>query len=213
MDEFEAIGRLDYRAPEAEADPGLSLARLFPGGHGNMFGVLDCRNDRGETVVLRAFSSLPRGIRDIAGWVPPNLTEEVYYGTVVPTRAKIESMTAELGALASADPAHADLLAERKRTSQELIRTLYGSYRFSNFRGEERGLKDAVWPPGPVVGGVGECCAPKLLNHAARNGLEPLGLAEFYWGDSKSHVAGEFYPSCIERCQPIVGFMLCGLES
>jgi tRNA pseudouridine32 synthase/23S rRNA pseudouridine746 synthase len=63
--------------------------------------------------------------------------------------------------------------------------------------------------------GVGECCAPKLLNYAALNGLKPLGLSEFYWGkENKSGTRkhGEFYPACAEKCQPILGFMLCGIK-
>ena len=42
-----------------------------------------------------------------------------------------------------------------------------------------------------------------------------FGLAEFYWGrenrsGNRRHAL--FYPSCEEKCRPILGFMLCGLE-
>ena len=62
---------------------------------------------------------------------------------------------------------------------------------------------------------MGECCAPKLLNHAALNGLKPLSMAEFYWGSGPqvgSRISGEFYESCEARCQPILGYMLCGWD-
>jgi hypothetical protein len=63
--------------------------------------------------------------------------------------------------------------------------------------------------------GTGDCCGPKLLAQAAIEGLRPLGLAEFYWGrenrsGSRRHTT--FSASCPEKCGPILGFMLCGLD-
>jgi len=219
MHEFEEIRRLDYRVPEAEADPRLSFATLFAGGRGNMFGVLECEDEHGESVVLRGFSSLWDGIRQIDGWVLPILGVDVYKGTILPAQEDIKAMTAEMDGLDSASQGYAEIHERRKRTSQTLWKKMCAAYRFRNFRGEERGLADAVLPGTPITGGMGECCAPKLLNHAARNGLRPIGLAEFYWGDTGPAAArlanrsvGEFYPICEARCQPILGFLLCGLE-
>jgi hypothetical protein len=62
--------------------------------------------------------------------------------------------------------------------------------------------------------GTGECCAPKLLHHAAVHGLTPLGLAEFYIGRenrSATRAHGRFFAPCEEKCRPILGFLLCGL--
>ena len=213
MREFEAIRRLDYRAPEAESDPALSFDHLFPGGHGNMFGVLDCEDAQGRSVVLRAFSSLRRGIREIDGWVPPLLPAEIYYGRILPTQEKIEAWTRELARLEPASDAHRALREQRKQASRALHTELQQRYRLHNFRGETRSLRDACWPLRPLPGGVGECCAPKLLDHAAQRGLRPLGLAEFYWGDSGGMRQGSFHASCETRCQPILGFMLCGLDA
>ncbi|MFP6638797.1 MAG: hypothetical protein VCC04_01030 [Myxococcota bacterium] len=212
MREFEEIQRLDYLAPVETADPELSFEHLFPGGHGNMFGVLECQDAEGRTVVLRAFSSLRRGIRDINGWVAPILSADCYYGTIVPTQRKIEEFTAQLERLDSASPEYHELKSQRSTISRALLAEMKAGYRFHNFRGQERSLDDAIWPAQKTPGGVGECCAPKLLDHAAQHGLRPRGLAEFYWGDSITHVAGNFYPSCQARCQPILGFMLCGLD-
>ena len=60
---------------------------------------------------------------------------------------------------------------------------------------------------------MGDCCAPKLINFAAKNKLEPISIAEFYWGQenasgSKKHL--HFYGSCEEKCGPILGRMLYG---
>lgn len=211
--EFEELQRLDYLVGKDAADPLLSFAHLFPVGHGNMFGVLECEDAHGETVVLRAFSSLRRGIREIDGWVLPILSAQTYFGVIVPEQQKIEHMTRRLRGLESGSAEHSEVLLERKRASRELLDEMRSRYRFHNFRGEERVLEDAVWPPRAAPGGVGECCAPKLLDHAARNGLRPRGLAEFYWGDNGNKVSGDFYPSCEARCRPILGFMLCGLDA
>ena len=215
MREFEAIRRLDYCVPESEADPLLSFDHLFPGQHGNMFGVLECRGARGETVVLRAFSSLRRGIRDIDGWVKPLLDSETYYGLILPEQQAIEALSEALASLDPGSERHARVLAERKLRSQRLLEEMRSRYRFRNFRGEVRGLQEARAHPGGLPGGVGECCAPKLLQHAAIHGLTPVGLVEFYWGGTRGsrHMKhGHFYPCCETRCQPILGFMLCGLS-
>jgi len=218
MREFEELQRLDYLAKNEEADPRLSFTRLLPGDRSHMFGVLECRDERGGTVVLRAFSSLRGGVRNVDGWVPQILSTDAFYGTVQPGLDKIHEMTRELEKLAPDSAAAHDLVKKRKRSSQDLWRSMEALYRFHNFRGESRSLRDAfTLPPGSerkIPSGVGECCAPKLLNYAALEGLTPVGLAEFYWGDtneSGERKPGDFYPSCEARCQPILGFMLCGI--
>lgn len=219
MREFEEIRRLDYLVSQREADPRLSFDRLLPGERGHMFGVLECRDDRGRTVVLRAFSSLPGGIRQVDGWVPQVLSHDSFYQIVLPGLNDIKQMTRELEQLTAGSPEARAQSERRTRASQDLWRRMQTLYRFHNFRGESRSLKDAFArtpsEKGNITSGVGECCAPKLLNHAARTGLQPVGLAEFYWGGSNksgSRQPGEFYPCCEARCQPILGFMLCGLD-
>ena len=63
--------------------------------------------------------------------------------------------------------------------------------------------------------GAGECAAPKLLQYAYLNHLEPVAMAEFWWGDSpKTEIRrhGYFYPSCKGKCGPILKYMLQGLN-
>jgi hypothetical protein len=180
-----------------------------------MFGVLECRNAHGETIILRAFSSLRKGIRDVAGWVPPLLSSETYYDMIVPEQARIKGLTREIERLDPQGVERQEIAKQRKRISRALLAEMQNRYVLRNFRGESRVLRDAYNLDGGIPGGVGECCAPKLLNHAAIHGLEPLSMAEFHWGGGKGASArkqGQFYPSCERRCQPILGFMLCGLD-
>ena len=66
-----------------------------------------------------------------------------------------------------------------------------------------------------IPSGAGECCAPKLLQAAYRLGLQPLAMAEFWWGPSSpSHYRepGAFFPACHNKCRPILAHMLQGLD-
>ena len=216
MQEFEEIRRLDYLSSSRQADPRLAFDHLFPGQRGHMFGVLECLDSAGRSIVLRAFSSLHEGIRYIEGWVPPILSRRTYSEVVLPGQAKIKKMSRAMQRLEPSSSRHVALASERKRISNELMDKLRVLYRFSNFKGEERSLREAFLFPDAIPGGVGECCAPKLLNHAARSGLRPVGMAEFYWGaptPSGGREAGKFYPCCETRCRPLLGFMLCGVKN
>jgi len=105
----------------------------------------------------------------------------------------------------------------RKKESNALQQWLFKNYTFLNARKEEKSLLDIfqsslhIQPPA----GTGECCAPKLFQYAYKNGLKPIVMAEFWWGQSpKSEVRkhGQFYPSCWGKCEPVLGHMLQGLE-
>ena len=215
MQEFQEIRRLDYLSPDSSANPAYSFDRLFPGERGHMFGILECRDEQDRTVVLRAFSSLHEGVRFIEGWVPPILSAQTYHDVVLPGQATIKELSRQMLSVDSASGQYKKLFEERRSVSRELMEEIQSLYSFCNFRGERRGLRDAWLLSGSIPGGVGECCAPKLLNHAARRGLIPVGLAEFYWGEatpSGGRQSGEFYSCCEARCQPILGFLLCGAQ-
>lgn len=106
------------------------------------------------------------------------------------------------------------LMDARKALSQQSMRAIHELYRVRNFRGQLASLFD-IFPAGRgVPTGSGDCCAPKLLQYAALHDLTPLGLAEFYWGrESRSgaRLHRAYYPSCKDKCYPILGHMLCGL--
>jgi tRNA pseudouridine32 synthase / 23S rRNA pseudouridine746 synthase len=110
-----------------------------------------------------------------------------------------------------ADEQIRQLKQQRKRLSQQLQAQMHSSYRITNFAGETRSLSDLLTS---MPTGTGECCAPKLLHYAATHHLKPLTMAEFWWGESiGDKLQGEFYEACVERCQPIMGFLLSGTTS
>ncbi|MBR3453099.1 MAG: RNA pseudouridine synthase [Muribaculaceae bacterium] len=109
-----------------------------------------------------------------------------------------------------------DLKARRKAMSEALQERIFRLFVVSNARGERRDLVEVFKPLGALPpAGAGECCAPRLLNYAYNNGLQPVCMAEFWWGASpvgevRHH--GHFYPACRSKCKPILDFMLQGLD-
>ena len=104
----------------------------------------------------------------------------------------------------------------RKAMSEALQERIFRLFVVSNARGERRDLVEVFKPLGTLPpAGAGECCAPRLLNYAYSQGLQPVCMAEFWWGASpvgevRHH--GHFYPACRSKCKPILDFMLQGLD-
>lgn len=111
-----------------------------------------------------------------------------------------------------------DLLKkERHKRSAALQKRLFDHFVMLNARGESKGLCEIFadyrneLPPA----GAGECAAPKLLQYAFKNGFMPVAMGEFWWGNSpvgavRNHL--QFYPACKSKCEPILNFMLQGLD-
>lgn len=107
-----------------------------------------------------------------------------------------------------------ELKEKRRRMSKDLQIKLFDQFVIYNARKEKCCLNDLFAPKLPPSG-AGECCAPKLLQYAYQNNLQPLCMAEFWMGKSPKdivRVEGEFYPACVSKCKPILDFMLLGLN-
>lgn len=110
------------------------------------------------------------------------------------------------------------LKEERKQRSASLQQQIFDEYFFLNVAGKKKSLgavfADSLEMKPPA--GAGECAAPKLLQYAFIHGLEPIALAEFWWGQSptseiRKHAG--FYPACRGKCEPILAHMLDGIET
>jgi tRNA pseudouridine32 synthase / 23S rRNA pseudouridine746 synthase len=113
--------------------------------------------------------------------------------------------------LAQAEARIRELRQQRKTISRQLQVQMHDAYRLMNFLGTASSLRELM--PAGIPTGTGECCAPKLLHYAASHQLKPIAMAEFWWGESSGDKhQGEFYGACLERCQPLMGFMLAGLS-
>lgn len=103
---------------------------------------------------------------------------------------------------------------EESKTYQDYI---FSQYEMLNISGEKKNLLDifAETPLKYPPSGSGDCCAPKLLQYAFSHSLQPVCMAEFWWGESPKHEIRHhrtFYPACQGRCKPILGWMLKGMN-
>jgi tRNA pseudouridine32 synthase/23S rRNA pseudouridine746 synthase len=178
---------------------------------GKMFGVLVVEH-QGSLAYLAAYSGLLAGRNDWDFFVSPVYDAQQPDG-YFKTKEREISLTAHLSPLTS------------KKMSQDLQLWLFHQYQLLNARGETKDLVD-IWqeyynrpklrekfplPPG----GTGDCCAPKLLQYAYKQGLKPVCMAEFWWGSSTKEEVRQhlnYYPACRGKCMPILTWMLQGLE-
>ena len=213
IQKLEENGRIDFEIPQHEANPRLSLDYIKGDAGGQMFGVLECQNPDGQTVILKAFSGQYNGTWNVEGWTPPLLDPEKFDALVGDVDKQIKDLGNRIDGLPEGLKKQ-ELTQERKKLSQGLMKKIHALYRVHNFRSEVKSLFDLFEKGIPT--GTGDCCAPKLLNAAAKDKLTPGSLAEIYWGKtnrSGTRLQGKFYNPCEEKCQPVLGFMLCGIRA
>ncbi|MFC5271548.1 pseudouridylate synthase [Adhaeribacter terreus] len=189
---------------------------------GKMFGVLLVRNAQKEVGYLAAFSGKLAGGYHHANFVPP-VYDSLLPGSFLNTGLQeLTRMNLEISALqqntTAQDQDKIALLKDlRRQHSVTLQEKLFDQYLFLNQAGQEKSLRTIFrenTSHGPGAG-AGDCALPKLLQFAFQNILEPLAMAEFWWGlspKSASWKHGHFYPSCREKCAPVLAHMLAGLE-
>jgi len=242
MAELEQNKRIDYPTPDPE--PIFSTDCLWGKRGGQMFGVLECVDADGKTVVLRAFSGQFNTRWQAEGWVPPTFDLDGYSRILPIIRTSVHKMTDDVkfckqkaeqctlkfdeamcsgGRAAQKDCRRQmreackvfELSKKNRRTySQSMMSDFQNLYQLLNFKGDRHSILNVFYEDRGIPTGSGDCCAPKLLHAAAKNALTPLGLSEFYFGrenrsSTKHHK--EFYSACKNKCQPILGYMLCGL--
>lgn len=105
----------------------------------------------------------------------------------------------------------------RKNKSATCQNKIFDQYTFLNARKEYQSLNQLfqerlkITPPA----GAGECAAPKLLHFAFKHNLQPICMAEFWWGASPASEIRkhkQYYPACKGKCEPILNHMLQGLD-
>lgn len=213
MDQLRSHGRLDFDQPLETSDARLSTDFMYTNMRGKMIGILICEDQNGNEVQLQAYSSKYNGVWNIPGWAPPLVNAEAYTAAILEGDLEIHPLTEFIKTLRVGSKEWKSHIAERRAVSLLILAKLQALYEVHNFCNEKRTLADAFNPGQGMPTGTGDCCAPKLLNQAAKNGWKPLSMAEFFWGKetlSGQRIEGEFYSSCKDKCQPLLGFMLCG---
>lgn len=211
---LEATERLDFEQPASTAAR-VNTEYLYGDARGKMFGVLVCEKRNGEQLTLKAFSGQYNGIWDVEGWVPPLFDVQDFWNLLTPVEKQIKTLGKEMDTVGITSDKGRTLQQQRKGVSQRLMKAIHRLYRLHNFNNQQCLLTDLFPHQQGIPTGTGDCCAPKLLNFAALHNLRPVGLAEFYWGKtnrSATRHQGQFYPACTDKCGPLLGFLLCGIN-
>jgi tRNA pseudouridine32 synthase/23S rRNA pseudouridine746 synthase len=188
---------------------------------GKMFGVLIVRNEKNEIGYLAAFSGKMAGTNHLPKFVPP-VFDSLYENSFV--NLGMQELTNIINEIKKVEEEkkpgfekQIEILKEkRKNHSTVLQNKIFDHYHFLNHKGEEKSLREIFEKAGyknPPVG-AGECAGPKLLQYAFQNKMQPLAIAEFWWGQSPKSDTwkhGEFYACCKEKCEPILGHMLAAM--
>lgn len=186
---------------------------------GKMFGVLVVRTKASKLGYLSAFSGKLAGKNHHNKFVPPIFDGLEAGGFVNEGMEKLTRFNEKIRILEESKQNNVQLQeiqhlkVLRKNHSTALQDQIFEQYNFLNRAGQSKNLMEtfehtvAQKPPA----GAGECAAPKLLQFAFMNEMEPLAIAEFWWGlspksDYWKH--GQFYPPCREKCGPILAHML-----
>ncbi len=132
---------------------------------------------------------------------------ELHYRTLrEPLERAIEDHRSQIAALKE----------ERARRSAALQSLTFIRFEPLNALGQKQNLLtifeeyNHTTPPA----GSGECAAPKLLHYALAQGLRPVAMGEFWWGEStrgevRRHL--HYYAACRGKCHPILTYMMQGL--
>lgn len=190
---------------------------------GKMFGVLvvrkeasaeDCSTESSQPLYfLAAYSGLLDGRNDHDFFVPPVFDSQSPDGHFKTDERRISALSR------AGRPT--------RQYSINLQRWLFLQYDMMNGVGEQKNILDIFREyyadskayekkaNGIPPSGTGDCCAPKLLQYAFLQGLKPVCMAEFWYGDSpkgeiRHHL--QYYPACSGKCKPLLSHMLRGLN-
>ncbi len=106
-----------------------------------------------------------------------------------------------------------ELRDARRQASRALSTALFDTTALTNARGERRPLREIFVGSG-IAGGTADCAIPKLLEAANTARLRPIALAEAWWGSTlNGRTHGSVHGPCERKCRPILGHLLCGLET
>lgn len=185
----------------------VPVSDFFVPGGGKMFACLVADNAEGQRRLLFAFSGM-LGRRWIwPGWVEPCFDAHAWRELEATYDPEIAALSDRLAAQGRSQR----LREERALRSRELMARYHALYRISGPTGRQHGLAEIVGA-GKMVSGMGDCCAPKLLNAAYRRGWKPRSMVEFFVGMSRRpgvREHGREYPPCDDKCGPLLPYLHC----
>ena len=213
---------IEFLISERGINQSIRVDWLYEPANGKMFGVLVCRNKKNEIGFLRAFSGEWEGRMLPDGWVPSSGFTNEYATERTIAEKKIDKLSQQIKELRALPKTLlvCNELEKKKKIrgdiSRELTDKIHCAYRFKNTLGEILPLRNIFGNTSLPPTGMGDCCAPKLIQYAIRRNFEPLSMVEFWWGASskvRPRLEGHFYSSCKPKCYPLLGFLLRGIRA
>ncbi len=200
---------LKYGVVDFEGERKIPIDGFFSPGGGAMFGVLVAHDQNGNEVLLKAFSGSCMGHLNLPGWVNHLVDEESYNKYLSLFDAPIKKL-GTLAEAASTEQERRSLLHARSELSRRALSSYRELYQIATLTGDQVSL-ETIFPGGKAPTGSGDCCAIKLLQHAFIHRLQPISMAEFFFGaptidSGRKHLG--FYGPCNEKCQPILHSIL-----
>lgn len=200
---------------------------------GVTLGILVCKNNDGEELVLAAnsgnakklvFRKANENIGETDGtqfiFVDSIVTGEQIESALKKNDLEIHEITDKIKKLNKKCGAeYEDLNSKLKTMCAESLSKVHELYFFNCVDGKLRSLKEICTKNHPLhqfknpPTGTGDCSAPKLLDYAFKNHLVPISMAEcrFSAEDKTDPQKIELLPPCDERCGIILPAML-GIE-
>lgn len=208
---------------------------------GKMFGVLIVRTSNGQTGYLAAFSGNLCGSNSHSFFVPPVYDLLQPDGFFKIEEEQISAINRRIGQLQNSDryvklqqrlaketASSQQVLTEARKTlktakekreqrrqqqpdeDEQAAMIRESQYQKAEFKRLERYWKERISEVKAELESISS-----QLQYAYLNGLKPIAMAEFWWGESpKTEIRrhGYYYPSCKGKCGPILRHMLQGLD-
>ncbi len=193
-----------------------------------MIGVLVCTDSEGAEKILVTNSGISKQLRINDGsieYVPPIVSAKKIEEALFENDAEIHALTDSIS-----ENADSEKIAKRKALCEESLKKVHGLYNFHVMpkSGEKKTLslreicieynKRNFLPLNRLPPtGIGDCCAPKLIDHAIKNSLTPVSMCEMRLENPKGENPTEnpdeekCIPPCDSRCGILLPAML-GLE-
>ena len=197
-------------------------------GQGVMIGSLVCwDNAEKRRIVLYAVSGNNKKLEssipltslfsEKSIFVPSIVFPQAIEQALLQNDQEIHELTDKINKLTlvnKSSPERKELIQTRTKLTDQSLKKVFSLYSFTSYDSKQISLSQIIESHGNKLPptGTGDCCAPKLLNYAFQNHLEPVSMDEVYFGrNTTNKTNGESYPPCDERCGYILPSIL-GIE-
>lgn len=200
----------------------ISLERLSPT---VMIGSMMCFDSTGKKIIVRTVSGNSRELKsslnvDNIFYAPSIVSPEEIQGALEENDDEVHQLTYQIDSLdKNVDSEKIKILSKKRTqlTTASLIK-FHALYNFNTIDKKKLSLREICDKKniGLPPTGTGECCAPKLLDFAFKNGFRVQSMAEILYDPSLEYTDDEIekskhIPPCDSRCGIILPEML-GLE-